>query len=206
MSSVSTYLAITYTLSFLGENRRRIRYVCPHCKQSLAHATYCKQENDSSSASDSTFDFSEPSSPTLDCSILSSVELDDKLSSSETESSCSSDSDSAPEVWKGSDLSSSESENENGRNDQTALQYMFCVFLSFFELTFHISDRALAYLLSFLSALFSYFSSQIENAPALKMFSNNCPRTIYSMRKALNVKKLYKTYVACPHCHHSYNA
>ncbi len=167
----------------------------------------CIEKDESSSGSDSTFEHSDMSDgndslggPASE--LPSPVNMDS--SSSSNESSSSSESESGPEIW---DLSSSESEIDESEPDrpQSQLQRMVCIFLAFFQLCFRISDKAMAHLLTFLSALFHHFSSMLQNAPVLRLFSEGFPRTLYSLRKSLKLQSSYMKYVVCPKCHKLYN-
>ena len=67
------------------------------------------------------------------------------LASSELESN-----DSGPGVWDETDESGSDSDMEAKESSPShQLTYFACLFLSFFQLCFHISDKALSLLLSF---------------------------------------------------------
>ena len=203
----------------MPKKRRRTRLVCSHCNQSLAYTAYCrhqqlphmycparKEGNDtSSSESDSTFDFSERLDSPKDMSFATanSCLIDDIHSSPESSSSSlSGESDSAPQIWDEAESTSSESDTDS--SEHTQLQYIVCLFLSFFQLCFHVSDRAISHLLAFLHALFHHLSSHAKDAPLLKSFSEAFPRTHYSLCKPLKLQKSYVKYVVCPRCHRIY--
>ena len=166
----------------------------------------CKEENDtSSSESDSTFDFSERLDSPKDMPLATANScLADNIHSSpeSSSSSLSGESDSAPEIWDDAESTSSESDTDSSEHKQ--LQYILCLFLSFFQLCFHVSDRAISHLLAFLYALFHHLSSHAKDAPLLKSFSEAFPRTIYSLHKPLKLQKLYVKYLVCPRCHRIY--
>ena len=113
------------------------------------------------------------------------------------------------EVWDETETQSSLSENECDADDSNKLtavkqlHYTVCLLLSFFQLCFHISDRALTYLLSFLLALLKHFCSFIQS-DYLTAFARMFPTTLYSMRKQLKLKSPYTTYIVCPKCHTLY--
>ena len=115
-------------------------------------------------------------------------------------------SDSAPEVW---DDESSFSENKLDPEDPNKLtaakqlHYTVCLLLSFFQLCFRLSARALIFLLLFLSALFKHFCSFIQN-DYFTAFAKMFPTTLYSLRRQLKLKSHYTTYVVCPRCHSLY--
>lgn len=198
--------------------RRKTRYPCSSCKQSLGYTAYQRhlelphiycpafvRDDALSSESDSTFNISETAEPehqahtvpVLDSVCIEGVDHQDSLSSS------SSSSDSAPEIWQESSNSDTEDDSNAAKTTfPSQLQYMTSVFLSFFQLCFNISDRAISILLSFLSSLFRIFSSNSED---LKSFSEIFPKTLYSLRKCLKLKKNYVKYVVCPRCHRLYD-
>jgi len=185
--------------------RRRTRYVCSHCNLSLQHTAYrrhqllpdvyCPAHNDdteSSSGSDSTFELSESENQSMDMSVEPPQELSSVSGSVHASASSSSEFDeheSATDVWdaEGSDSNASSSD-QGGEEAHSHLQFIVSVFLSFFQLCFRISDRAMVYLLSFLSALFQYLASHAKDVPLLKHFADGSPKTLYYLRslKILN--------------------
>ena len=128
---------------------------------------------DGSESSDSTFVFDEfvASAPPNDESVQ--IEAQDSLAPSDEHStvsmseSCSDTNDSGPEVWYETDEGSSESDNEAHKliegTPVSHLTFFVCLFLSFFQLCFRISDRALSLLLQFFSALLKHICSHVNN-------------------------------------------
>ena len=163
-----------------------------------------------SDSSDSTFVLEDSTTmpPSLHSDVNDEVTDYESQMSEQSSSSKSSDTnDSAPEVWDETDSSLSENEcDAEDSNMMTAvkqLHYTVCLLLSFFQLCFHVSVRALTYLLSFLSALLKHLCSFIQN-DYLTAFARMFPTTLYSLRKQLNLKSPYTTYVVCPKCHTLY--
>lgn len=128
-----------YFLGTVPKKRRRTRFVCSNCNQSLAYTAYCrhqqlphiyspacKEENDtSSSESDSTFDFSERLDSPKDMPLATANScLADNIHSSPDSSSflLSGESDSAPEIWDEAESTSSESDTDSSEHKQ--LQYI----------------------------------------------------------------------------------
>ena len=56
-----------------------------------------------------------------------------------------------------------------------------------------------------MSALFHYLSSHTKDSGLLKRFTDGFPKTLYSIKKALNLSISYVEYVVCPHCHRLYD-
>ena len=72
-------------------------------------------------------------------------------SSDASEQSC--NDESAVEVWEGNEGEYSDSESESSEiGTHTQLHFMVIIFVSFFQLCFRVSDRAIIHLLSFMSA------------------------------------------------------
>lgn len=172
------------------KRRRALRYVCSFCHYSLQHTAYRRyqllphvycparnEENDSTSGSDSTFEFSEPVesiNTDVSCPEPESESNDlERHSSALSDSSNPSDescNESAAEVWEG-EFSASESESsESQEGTHTQLHFIVSIFLSFFQLCFRISDRAIVHLLSFMFALFNFLSSHSNDSGLLKTF------------------------------------
>ena len=204
-----------------AKRRRRTRYTCPFCRQSLVYTAYQRHldlpniiycpvySNDgTSSESDSTFYHSDGDQidDLIQCEDMKMVRTSDDISldTSRSSTSC----ESGPEIWDDLDPSSSDSEY-TGIDETLPIQvnHIVCTFLSFFQLCFRISDRAIALLLSFLSSLFHIFLLKSSDSTFLKKFIDRFPKTLYSLRKPLQmkVKNSYIQYVACPRCHKLYD-
>ena len=147
----------------------RSRFTCKLCKQSLGYSAFCRHQDlphiycpghistiapAKDDSFNSTFEFN--NLETYDSPTNESVNdvlpdsLNDEHSStsvSSPESESSSD-DSGPEVWDKTDESGSDSDTEAKESSPFhQLTYFACLFLSFFQLCFHISDKALSLLL-----------------------------------------------------------
>ena len=185
-----------------------------YCPGVSSTRTNYEHESESSDSSDSTF-----VSPATRTARMSSQENDHvpagfenngpQMSSTSSEGQGSTDSNCDPEVWDENGMHSSDSDDTNQAVDMhgetvSNLQYIVCLFLTFFQLCFHVSDKAVSYLLTFLSSLFTYLSSIVKDNTMLVLFSKSFPTTLYSLRKHLNLKGTYITYVVCPRCHKLY--
>ena len=217
-----------------GIMSKRPRLTCPRCSQTVSYGTYCHhqslpycpgtfQDPASESDSDSTFYNSDSrqsspvtSSPSTcfddyDTPSESGTQHHTTVSSmdSSTNDSQKSDSDTtAPEVWSESDSLSSDDASDTtctvANTTVVQVQHIFCHSITFLQLCYRISDRAIAYLLTLLGAIFQYLSSLAQQNPSLKAFADTFPRTLYTLRKRLGVKNSFVEYVVCPRCHKLY--
>ena len=176
-----------------------------------SHTDVVTKESDSESLN-STFEFDDPewidppthdpaSSPLRDIIEQNNDFQQSTSSSSESESDIN---DSGLEVWDEIDDSSADSEVETTDTLQDSqLTYLVSLFLSFFQLCFHVSDKALSLLLSFISALLRHIFFQLPDnlhTSFIKAF----PSTLYSLRKNVILKKSHISYVVCQRCHKLY--
>ena len=185
----------------------RTRYHCQYCQQSLGYSvfrrhkdlpsTYCpgvsstrtnyEHESESTDSLDSTF----VSPATRTC--MSSQENNHvsagfennglQMLSTSSEGQGSTDSNCDPEVWDENGMHSSDSDDTNQAVDMhgetvSNLQYIVCLFLTFFQLCFHVSDKAVSHLFTFLSSLFTYLSSNVKDNTMLVLFSKSFPTTL----------------------------
>ena len=199
-------------MSAAKPSSKRPRLQCPRCGQIVSYFTYCRHlrlqfcpggspNSDSSepeSFSDSTFYNSESESQSSDCEPFFSAP-DEKIIFNSSESS-DSDSpfeidsdDSAPELWPESEIygsdESEDSDNDNS-NDNTSVkqvQNVFCLCLSFIQLCYSISDRAIVYFLTLVAALFKFLSSISPDNNTIKTFTDRFPKTLYSLRKKCEI-------------------
>lgn len=201
---------------------RRTRNVCIHCQQNLGYTALRRHRNlphlycpgyatstmsSDSDSSDSTFTLDEPFPK--GCNESTSCEQESIphspiLCSSSSESEASEDSESGPEVWD--DCSENEcdlAESQNTPGDRN-LHFFMCLFLTFFQLCYRISDKARSHLLLFISSILHHISSHVKNSPYLDTLANSFPTTLYSLRKDLKQKACYTTYAVCPRCHSLY--
>ena len=150
-----------------------------------------------SDSSDSTFVLEHPTAlpPSLHCDVNDELtncesQVSEDSSSSMRASMCSKSSDtndSAPEVWN--DTESSLSENECDAEDPNKLtavkqfHYTVCFFLSFFQLCFHISDKALTYFFLHCSRLVLLHSKKLFSC-----FCKNVSHNIVLIEKEIEVE------------------
>ena len=111
----------------------------------------------------------------------------------------------APEVWSESESLSSDDAADTVANASAAqVQRIFCLSITFLQLCYRISDRAIVHLLTLLGAIFQYLASMVLQNLTLKAFADTFPRTLYSLRKQLMIKNSFVEYVVCPSCHKLY--
>ena len=160
---------------------KRPRLTCLRCSQKLSYSTYCRHQNlkacpggkssdTSESDSDSTFYNSDNDSHSTVLSPLSVPSDDNPLydaqdsltytninemrSGSDTECECDT---SAPEVWSESDRDDVDDFATPSETEKSVshVQNIICLYLTFLQLCYRISDRAVAFLLSLFVAVFS---------------------------------------------------
>lgn len=126
----------------------------------------------------------------------------DAHSSDEEES----DSESAMEIWE-SDSDSSDACNSDDNVTSTVAQqcreihFMIAFFVLFFQLCYHISDRGIHYLITFLGTIFKWLSIVVKGSTLLPTLAAEFPRTLYSLRKTLQLTTPLQRFVVCPTCH-----
>ena len=82
----------------------------------------------------------------------------------------------APEVWSESESLSSDDAADTVANTSVAqVQQIFCLSITFLQLCYRISDRAIVYLLSLLGAIFQYLASMALQYLTLKAFADTSP-------------------------------
>ena len=122
----------------------------------------------------------------------------DAHSSDEEES----DSESAMEIWE-SDSDSSDACNSDDNITSTVAQqcreihFMITFFVLFFQLCYHCGIH---YSITFLGTIFKWFSIVVKGSTLLPTLSAEFPRTLYSLRKTLQLTPLQR-FVVCPTCH-----
>ena len=112
---------------------------------------------------------------------------------------------SGEEIWENS---SDDDVGQLSRSEPTSIKanrilYAISFFLSFFQLTFRVSERAMAALLTFLRVLLSYVSSLSQNEVLIRL-SSLIPKSLFSMRKFFKDRDGLCEYVVCPKCHALY--
>ena len=104
-------------------------------------------------------------------------------------------------------LLASDHEDDDTAFEQSAesmkpIAVQICMFLSFFQLCYRVSERGISLLLSFLKTLLSWLGSY---CPEIKALHDVLPQNVYFMRKLLGRKSSEITcFVVCPKCHSLY--
>ena len=117
----------------------------------------------------------------------------------------------SPECISGSDVLSesdcndhtnfSEQQSNSHQESMKPIAIQICMFLSFFQLCYRVSERAISLLLLFLKALLSWLSSF---CPEIKTLHDVLPHNVYFMRKLLGRKSEIICFVVCQKCHSLY--
>ena len=79
-----------------------------------------------------------------------------------------------------------------------------CLFITFFQLCYRISERGITILLSFLRTMFSW-ASTFSSSGELLILRDMIPKNVYFLKKICSSEKSLTTYVVCPRCHALYN-
>ena len=81
-----------------------------------------------------------------------------------------------------------------------------CLFITFFQLCYRISERGITLLLHFLRAILLWASNVTRSAELLMLY-DMIPNNVYFLKKmcGLNSEKSLTTYVVCPKCHALYH-
>ena len=80
-----------------------------------------------------------------------------------------------------------------------------CLFITFFQLCYRISERGISMLLSFLKSFFLWIYSLCPQSTELKVLTENMPPNIYYLRKLVGGESDITIYVSCPKCNSIYN-
>ena len=90
---------------------------------------------------------------------------------------------SGPEVWSETESSDGDNTEENSRDTDANIlvQNMFCLCLTFIQLCYKISDRAIVCLLTVIGTIFQFLSSTSPSNVVLRNFAKYFPKTIYSL-------------------------
>ena len=120
-----------------------------------------------------------------------------------SESSGDTDTDSGEEIWE---ASGSEAEYEKvERQSVKDVLFGLSVFLTFFQLAFRITERAMSALLAFLKTMLLHFSQICATDTFLHSVAQSIPKTCHGIRKTLSFESGTVTeYVVCPKCHSLY--
>ena len=187
--------------------------VCPKKPETPDHAQRYAEYDSDSSVSLSSVEVGEPmdSSFSFDTSeneeYLSSSQCEftelgnctDSLGDDDTSCTDTLSLVSGEEIWENS---SDDDVGQLSRSEPTSIKanrilYAISFFLSFFQLTFRVSERAMAALLTFLRVLLSYVSSLSQNEVLIRL-SSLIPKSLFSMRKFFKDRDGLCEYVVCP--------
>jgi hypothetical protein len=184
----------------------KVGSICPGIKLVQVPPSLSFEDNEASCVDDldSTFDLGS------ECEEAQQPVHDDNdyIFSSNDDASCDSDmnfstdrdytdSSDGEELWEISDSSSDEL-NEVSEDAKNVL-FGVSLFLNFFHLWYHVSERAMANLLKFLGIILSYFA-KLCNKSFLTKVSTSLPKSLYSIRKCLESNNHCTEYVVCPKC------
>ena len=76
-----------------------------------------------------------------------------------------------------------------------------CLFLNYYQLKFHVPDRGMQLLLSFLKVMIALISLIVPSNSSLKLLMNQFPSSLNAMRTRLSVEQReLLQYVMCPKC------
>ena len=79
-----------------------------------------------------------------------------------------------------------------------------CLFLTFFQLCYRVSERGISLLLNFIRS-FVFWVSSFAKSTDLLILREMIPRNIYFLRKMCGSDSSLTTYVVCPKCQSIYN-
>lgn len=91
------------------------------------------------------------------------------------------------------------------RDEMKRVAVHICMFLSFFQLCYRLSERGVSLLLVFLRALLSWLCSLCPQSADIKTLHDLLPQNVYFLRKLLGKKSEITSFVVCPKCHSLYN-
>ena len=208
-----------------------IRKQCPFCKEDLASSAYYRHTNDQTgyicpgkktitsqellTGDDDEMLGSQVSDNDTDSSLLS-MDLNDESDSSfkfdssddqvmdplfdnnESRGSEISSNDLDEEIWTDTDEDDSENVMVEEANN---VFYCISLFLNYYQLTYHISERAMMAILTFLRLLFVYLGT-LTQTKVMQSLADVFPKSLYSIRKKIDHSehKLIQ-HAACPKCH-----
>ena len=113
------------------------------------------------------------------------------------------------EIWDGTDDDNDAANvdmnqvDDHVENEKVLLG--ISLFLYFFQLTYHISERAMTTLHLFVKLLLTYVMGLIGGNTILNFLSNSIPKSMCTIRKLINMKQAIKEYVVCPKCDRLYD-
>lgn len=207
----------------------RARKMCLKCNQMLSYSAYNRHLSAlvcqaPSSTCDSASQLSSESSVVTPCEVEDSGDdggenagdenagsevVEDDASVSDDSETVDSDSDEvevideAEECVQESVSSESEGTANSGQPNTAAIIQYVCYVVSFFQLCYKLSDRAITLLLFFLHGLLFWISLIIpaEGSLVVNRIMDSLPRNIYFLKQYLHAEnKSIKYYVVCPKC------
>ena len=211
--------------SCAGNSRQRKRKRCRKCNQELSHSAYTRHMNPAvcpevqSSHEDEGTVISPADS--LSCNALQEKNDDNDevnvdtcenefgfISNSSSESSSESEIESQEYISGSEEVDTLLSDQEDGvtAREQSVesmklIAVQICMFISFFQLCYRVSERGISLLLCFLKTLLSWIGSF---CPEVKTLHDVLPGNVYFMRKLLGRKSEITCFVVCPKCHSLY--
>ena len=114
------------------------------------------------------------------------------------------------EIWEDSDdnvtdstkLSCSSSEDHpQGENVILGIS----LFLNYFQLTYNVSEHAMSAFLMFVRLLLVYLASLAQGNIVFRFISKSISKSMYTVRKIINIEYGITEYAVCPKCHKLYN-
>ena len=191
----------------------RTRTIC-HGKRKKIDANTSDGESEclphlgSPRATDSTFDLESDDEDEIwhddqACEVLSPLSRSTPRNSSESlscDDSTSSASSSLEEVWDetGGESDTGDSSAGEKHDSVTTVVSGISIFLVFFHLIYHLSERAITTLLGFIRTLIHYLAV-VTGYELLQKIVHALPKTLHAVRAALKHND-YVEYVVCPKC------
>lgn len=213
-------------------SRQRKRKVCLKCKQELSHSAYVRHQNPTVcpekdvpiSSTNETLDMADQINnlqtidETLEEGVLNQGPTEDEdivSCDSSTDSDSEHVADNGIEIISESDADSSSESTEVQGEETTAIHanreqikpvlLHICLFISFFQLCYKVSERGISLLLGFLKAILLWLSSVVPSSDTLNSLRDMLPRNVYFLRKLCQGDTNITKYVVCPKCHFLYN-
>ena len=81
-----------------------------------------------------------------------------------------------------------------------SVAFHICLFISFFQLCYHVSERGITLLLNFIRSLISWLS-RFAYSPDLLQLRDMIPENVYFLKNIFKGSNDLTTFVVCPKCH-----
>ena len=104
------------------------------------------------------------------------------------------------EVSKNAQVSSSDVEEKEVKS----IIFHICLFLSFFQLFYRISERGISLLLEFIKCLLTWLLSLCSQSRHLQLLRDHMPSNVYFLKKLLGDETNIDLQVVCPKCNSLY--